>query len=260
MHAKKYVRLETASSFQQLVGDRATAPSNPTHRPSSGVIILGYFTNFLLTLFVCAQYGAICFFIGTFFDATHILRVDSKSEAAIQGALGGALVSPLAFIASVIHYHRSIRYADPPVDDTNLWTYHKTIFLSFRHLFYMLIAGSLAGGVGYARVIGGARILDAFGFGLAGGLVFTTIVAALAWINLAFREYCLSREGRPRTTWLNDCGGCDCSGCGNSGCDFSSCNCSGCDSGIVVVLIVVAVIGVILTAIMITFLVVFIDE
>ena len=235
---------ETSAPSLQAVGDRSITLSGPTYEASSFAEIFGYVANSLLTSFVCALFGAISFAIGVLFDVRNILNMDPKGTAILQGALGGALVSPLALIASLIHYHHSIRHADPPVDDTDLWMYHKRVFLSYRHLFYMLIAGCLAGGVGYAATIGGARILDAAGLGSAGGVIFTVVTLIL----LALRYIsCPSRNRRAHRTWSYDCrardssggncsSGCDCSGCDCSGCDCSGCDCSGC----VVVLIVVA--------------------
>lgn len=217
MDARMYERLEGRSSetsppSSQAVGDRTMALSDPTYEASSFPQIFGYVANYLLTSFVCALFGAISFSIGVLFDVKNVLHMEPKGAATLQGALGGALASPLPFIASLIHYHHSIRYTDPPVNDTDLWMYHKRVFLSYRHLFYMLIAGCLAGGIGYAGTVGGARILDAAGFGSAGGVVFTVVTL----IVLALCYTLCSR--RTHTTESCNCSGCDCSGGDCSGC------------------------------------------
>jgi len=223
MDARKYVRLEGQTSAPSFRPERyrTMALSDSTYEPSSLAKILGYLINTLLTSFACALFGAISFSIGVLFDVMNTLNVNSKGSTVVQGALGGFLISPLVLIASLIHYHHSRRHADPPVDDTDLWVYHKRVFLSCCHLFYMLLAGCLAGGVGYAGFVGSARVLDAVGFRCAGGVVFTVVVLiilALRYTSCPLCERCTHTKRR-----------CDCSGCSYNCCDCSCCDCSGCD-------------------------------
>ena len=180
------------------------AISDPTYEASSFAKIVGYVANSLLTSFVYALFGAISFSIGGPLRCEKHIEHGSKRRSDSTRALGGALVSPLALIASLIHYHHFIPHTDPPIDDMDLWMYHKRVFLSHRHLFYMLIAGCLAGGVAYAGTVGGVRILDASGFGSAGGVVFTMVIL----IALALRyTSCPLRNRHAHTTWRCDCSG-----------------------------------------------------
>lgn len=243
------------------------ALSDSTFKPSYCAQTLGFFTNLFLTSSTCALFGAISFSIGVLFDVKNTINMDPKGAAILQGAVGGALASPLALTASLIHYHQSIRRGVPSVDDTDVWMYHKRVFLSYRHLFYMLIAGWLAGGIGYTAIGRRAKILGAFEFGFAGGLVLTVVVISNTLVlRYCFRRYCSrycplcgrrtrtkwrhccrdstryscncsSRNTRSRDSdsdWDWDCGRCNCSGWDCSGWDCSGCDCDcdcNCDCG-----------------------------
>src|SRR5260370_33933355 len=121
-------------------------PQTRRNKPYLCLTLLAYLTNFLLVACVSSGLGAIFLLIGVQFDAKNLLNLDWKGTAVLYGALGGVVLSPLAFLASLLYHHLSPKYPNPTSDE--LADYHSQMIFSLRYWVWILIAACIAPGVG----------------------------------------------------------------------------------------------------------------